>query len=29
MGFHIVNIKNGVLKKDYVESFEELAYIDL
>lgn len=28
MGFHIVNIKNGVLKKDYVESFEELAYID-
>ncbi len=28
MGFHIVNIENGVLKKDYVDSFYELAYID-
>lgn len=28
MGFHIVNIENGILKKDYVESFEELAFID-
>lgn len=28
MGFHIVNIENGVLKKDYVESYEELAYVE-
>ena len=28
MGFHIVNIENVILKKDYVESFEELAFID-
>lgn len=28
MGFHIVNIENGILKKDYVESLEELAYVD-
>ena len=28
MGFHIVNIENGILKKDYVESHEELSYVD-
>ena len=28
IGFHIVNIENGILKKDYVESFKELAYIN-
>ena len=28
MGFHIINIENGVLKKDFVESYEEISYID-
>lgn len=28
MGYHIINIENGILKKDYVESYEELSYID-
>lgn len=28
MGFHIVNIENKKLKHDYVETFEELAYVD-
>lgn len=28
MGFHIVNIENKKLKHDYVETFEELSYVD-
>lgn len=28
MGFHIVNIENNKLKHDYVETFEELSYVE-
>jgi hypothetical protein len=28
MGFHIINIENGCLKHDFVDTFEELSYID-
>lgn len=28
MGFHIVNIENDKLKHDYVETYEELSYIE-
>jgi len=28
MGFHIVNIKNGKLQFDYVESYEELSFVE-
>ncbi len=28
MGYHIVNIENGNLKHDFVESYEELSYIE-
>lgn len=28
MGFHIINIENNCLKHDYVETYEELSYID-
>jgi hypothetical protein len=28
MGFHIVNIENNKLKHDYVETYEELSYVE-
>lgn len=28
MGFHIVNFENGKLKHDYVETYEELSYVE-
>jgi CRISPR/Cas system-associated endonuclease/helicase Cas3 len=28
MGFHIVNIENDKLKHDYVETYEELSYVE-
>jgi hypothetical protein len=28
MGFHVVNIENGKLKHDYVETYEELSYVE-